>query len=196
MKRQYISNGWIDFYPQFLTLRESEVLFYHCINHLPWEQGDIKLFGKEFKIPRLESFHSNQGTSYSYSGKTLTAHPMDKQLLKLKNKIEALANHSFNCVLVNYYRDGNDSNGWHADNEKELGLNPVIASVSLGATRRFDLKHQISGENIEFELYNGSLLIMGGELQQFWKHRIPKQKKVKEGRINLTFRLIDMHQRL
>ena len=154
------------------------------------------LLHDEYKIPRLESYHSTDKTSYTYSGKTLSTHPMDQQLIVLKNSIEAITNQSFNSVLINFYRDGNDSNGWHADNEKELGTNPLIASLSLGATRRFHLKHQVSGEKLEFELDHGSLLIMGGELQHFWKHRIPKQVKIKEGRINLTFRMIDAHQRL
>jgi len=92
--------------------------------------------------------------------------------------------------LANYYRDGNDSNGWHADNEKELGIDPVIASISLGVERRFDLKHNLTKEKISFHLSNGSLLIMGGSLQHNWKHTLAKAKKIEEGRINLTFRKI------
>ena len=191
MQRQYLTNGWIEFHANFLNDKASRDLYDHCLTHLPWEHGTIKLFGKAFAIPRLESFHSINGKSYSYSGKTLSTRPFDNQLASIKNKIERLTNHSFNCVLVNCYRNGNDSNGWHADNEKELGKNPVIASVSLGATRRFDLKHNGTGEQLKFDLHNGSLLIMGGELQHYWKHRIPKQPGVNEGRINLTFRLID-----
>ena len=96
----------------------------------------------------------------------------------------------FNCVLVNLYRNGQDSNGWHADNEPELGKNPMIASVSLGATRRFDLRHNITKEKISFDLTNGSLLLMKGEIQHFWKHQITKTKKIDAARINLTFRML------
>lgn len=190
MNRTEFSDGWIEFHPSFLTEKESSTLFSHFHETLPWQQGKIKLFGKEHRIPRLESFHSEEGKKYSYSGKTLPDHPFDVHLLELKERVENLTGLHFNCVLVNLYRNGVDSNGWHADNETELGKNPVIASVSLGAARRFDLKHNTTGQKVRFELTNGSLLLMGGALQHHWKHCIPKQPKIHEGRINLTFRNI------
>jgi alkylated DNA repair dioxygenase AlkB len=191
MQRFEIKDGWLEFKPDFLTGIESTALFHHFLHQLPLEQGKIKLFGKEHIIPRLESFHSEDGKSYGYSGKRLTTHRFDLQIIDLKNRIEKATGYKFNSVLVNFYRDGKDSNGWHADNEPELGKDPIIASMSLGATRRFELQHSSSGDKHSFELTNGSLLIMGGSIQQFWKHRIPKQLRINEGRINLTFRYID-----
>lgn len=191
MQRFEIQDGWLDLIPDFLTPDESAEILNHCIYQLPLEQGKIKLFGKEHFIPRLESFLSENGKDYGYSGKRLTTHPFDQPILNLKDRIEKATGHSFNSVLINFYRDGKDSNGWHADNEPELGYDPTIASLSLGATRRFDLQHVSSGNKLSLDLINGSLLIMGGALQRHWKHRIPKQLRVKEGRINLTFRYID-----
>lgn len=111
-------------------------------------------------------------------------------MLQLKLRLEQEFDIQFNSVLANLYRDGKDSNGWHADNEKELGKNPIIASLSFGSERRFDLKHQLTKKKISFDLKNGALLIMGGEMQHFWKHQIAKSSKISEQRINLTFRRI------
>ena len=112
----------------------------------------------------------------------------NETLSEIKKKVEKISESSFNACLANLYRDGKDSNGWHADNEKELGKNPIIASLSFGATRTFKLKHLQTNEKIDIELTTGSLLIMGGEMQHYWKHQIPKTKKFKAPRINLTFR--------
>jgi alkylated DNA repair dioxygenase AlkB len=191
MQRYDIQNGWLELIPDFLASSEGTDIFNHCIDHLPFEQGKIKLYGKEHLIPRFESFLSENGQGYGYSGKKLSSHPFDQRITDLKNRIEKATGYRFNSVLVNFYRDGKDSNGWHADNEPELGKNPTIASLSLGASRRFDLQHLPSGTKLSFDLTHGSLLIMGGSLQHFWKHRIPKQLRINEGRINLTFRFID-----
>lgn len=134
--------------------------------------------------------------TYSYSGKKLRVNPFTPELDILKNKIlHFLREHGipaeFNSVLANLYRDGRDSNGWHADNEKELGQNPLIASLSLGAERRFDLRHNLTGEKISMPLTSGSLLVMGGELQHFWKHQVAKSTRALAPRINLTFRFIN-----
>jgi len=191
MQRIELTNGWLEFYPDFLSITESDDLYHHCLKELPLQQGIIILFGKIHDIPRLESFHSEHGKSYGYSGKRLYTHPFDQRIKEIKIRIEKATGYSFNSVLINYYRNGTDSNGWHADNEPELGKNPIIASLSLGAQRRFDLKHNLGTEKISLELTNGSLVIMGGALQHHWKHQIPKQLKITEGRINLTFRFID-----
>ena len=186
-----VQNGTIFFEEEFLNQEEADLLFKHFEETLPFHQGTITLFGKTHAIPRLEAFFATENKTYSYSGKTLETHPFTPELLALKSKIEAISQEQFNCVLVNLYRNGQDSNGWHADNEPELGKNPVIASLSLGATRRFDLRHNLTNEKISFDLTNGSLLLMKGEMQHFWKHQIVKTKKVNEGRINLTFRWVD-----
>jgi len=185
-----VQNGTIFFEEEFLNQEEADLLFKHFEATLPFHQGTITLFGKTHAIPRLEAFFATENKTYSYSGKTLETHPFTPELLALKSKIEAISQEQFNCVLVNLYRNGQDSNGWHADNEPELGKNPVIASLSLGATRRFDLRHNLMNEKISFDLTNGSLLLMKGEMQHFWKHQIAKTKKVNEGRINLTFRWV------
>lgn len=186
-----VLNGTLLFDEAFLSQKEANLLFKHFEATLPFHQGTITLFGKTHAIPRLEAFFATENKTYSYSGKTLQTHPFTTELLTLKSKIEAISQEKFNCVLVNLYRNGQDSNGWHADNEPELGKNPVIASLSLGATRRFDLRHNLTNEKLSFDLTNGSLLLMKGEMQHFWKHQIAKTKKVNEGRINLTFRWVE-----
>ncbi|MEY4603911.1 MAG: hypothetical protein RIT43_1203 [Bacteroidota bacterium] len=192
MQRTEVKDGWIGFLKGFIGDSEGNELFERLKNSIEWEQGNIVLFGKRHLIPRMESFHSMNGETYGYSGKRLKVAPFDDILLDLKDRIERASNHSFNSVLINFYRDGMDSNGWHADNEKELGLNPAIASLSLGATRKFQLKHIEHEDLIQFDLAHGDLLLMGGSLQHFWKHQIPKQPKIKDARINLTFRKIDI----
>jgi alkylated DNA repair dioxygenase AlkB len=152
-----------------------------------WGEHNI-LHAKPESLVRHGISHVSEGKSYHYSGNTLVSHPFTQELEVLKNKIETTCGVSFNCVLANLYRDGKDSNGWHADNEKELGRNPVIASISLGTERRFDMKHTATGVSKQLLLPHGSLLIMGGSMQHHWKHCIAKSKKVFDPRINLTFR--------
>ncbi len=186
-----VQNGTLIFHETFLNQEEADLLFKHFEATLPFHQGTITLFGKTHAIPRLEAFFATENKTYSYSGKTLQTHPFTTELMTLKSKIEAISQEQFNCVLVNLYRNGQDSNGWHADNEPELGRNPVIASLSLGATRRFDLRHNHTNKKLSFDLTNGSLLLMKGEMQHFWKHQIAKTKKVDVSRINLTFRWVN-----
>lgn len=185
-----ITNGWVKFESALFTLSEADEIYSILLKTIDWNQGKISLFGKTYSTPRLEAFYSENDKTYGYSGQKMKNHAFTPLLLKIKSKVEIATGKSFNSVLLNYYRDGNDSNGWHADNEKELGKNPLIASVSLGESRRFDLKHNQTKEKIHFQLNSGSLLIMGGEIQHFWKHQIAKSKKIKSGRINLTFRTI------
>lgn len=191
MTKLTIQNGTLLFDETFLSQEEANLLFKHFEKTLPFHQGTINLFGKTHSIPRLEAFFATENKTYSYSGKTLETHPFTSELLSLKLKIEEFSHEYFNCVLVNLYRNGQDSNGWHADNEPELGKNPVIASLSLGVTRRFDLRHNHTKEKLSFDLTNGSLLLMKGEMQHFWKHQIAKTKKVEARRINLTFRKLN-----
>lgn len=185
-----IKNGELEYLHDFLSPEASHLLFEQLLSQTPWNQGTISLFGKKIAIPRYEAFYALDGLSYIYSGQYLTSHPFTPELLNLKLQIEQLTGEKFNSVLINLYRNGNDSNGWHADNEKVLGRNPFIVSLSLGAARRFDLVHLFTKEKQSIILENGSLLIMGGEIQHFWKHQIAKTKKVNEPRINLTFRLL------
>ena len=160
---------------------------------IPWVQNKIKFYGKESLVPRLESWHGDEGMSYTYSGIKMDAKPWTKNLLIIKESIEPIAKTTFNSVLINYYRDGKDRVAWHSDDEKELGKNPVIASVSLGAERKFKLRHKKYKENqLQHEVFlqNGSLLLMSGSTQHHWLHEIPRTAKPIGPRINLTFRVI------
>ena len=190
MMKENLEDGWLIFEPEFLSHNEADLLFKILHTSLPWAQGKVTIFGKTHPTPRLESLHVVNGKSYHYSGNTLISHPFTPELDELKKKIETVSGESFNCVLANLYRDGKDSNGWHADNERELGSNPIIASISLGAERRFDLKHSRTGRLKQLILPHGSLLVMGGSMQHHWKHCIAKSKKVLDSRINLTFRTL------
>jgi alkylated DNA repair dioxygenase AlkB len=190
MTKELIADGWLHFDPHFLSNEEADVLFQTLVTSLPWAQGSVTLFGNTYPTPRLESFHVTENKSYTYSGNALPQHPFTPELLALKVKLDVLIGVQFNCVLANYYRDGKDSNGWHADNERALGKNPNIASLSLGVARRFDLKHNTSGERKQLMLTHGSLLVMGGSMQHHWKHCIAKTTKIIEPRLNLTFRIL------
>lgn len=185
-----LPNASLYFEKQFIKEDEAIKLYYFFLEQTKWEHLPFRIFGKTVNSPRLEAYYATNGEHYSYSGKTLKVQVFNETLLALKAKIESIAKTEFNAVLINYYRDGNDSNSWHADDEKELGQNPTIASLSLGTTRRFDFKHNTTNEQHKIELTNGSLLIMYGEMQHFWKHQIAKTKRVDSGRINLTFRKI------
>lgn len=187
-----IQDGQLDFYQDFISYDESISLLNELIDHTPWQQNDIFLFGKWHKEPRLSAWYADQGKYYTYSGIKNTAIAWTDTLLRLKGEIESIAQSRFNSVLLNYYRDGDDGMGYHQDNEKELGQNPTIASLSLGATRTFQLKHitQKAIPRRDIVLNSGSLLVMGGTLQHYWKHQIPKSKKIQSPRINLTFRNI------
>jgi len=179
------------YYSNFYTINEANSLFNDLLQQVLWQQDDITLFGKTHKQPRLTALYANNNKPYTYSGITMKPQLFNELLLNIKNKVESISKLKFNSVLINLYRDGNDSNGWHADNEIELGINPVIASVSFGASRIFKFKHRTNlKENYKLELKHGSLLIMQGEMQHYWLHQIPKTKKEVGKRINLTFRFI------
>lgn len=182
----------INFYEDFFDQNESKRLFDSLLLKINWRRDKIKIFNKELFIPRLNAWYSDPGLLYAYSGIKLEPNKWNEDLIFIKERIANRIGVSFNSVLINLYRDGNDSMGWHQDDEKELGINPIIASVSLGQERLFQLKHiknkAVSIKNIS--LSNGSLLLMQGPTQHFWKHQIPKTKRQVNPRINLTFRII------
>jgi alkylated DNA repair dioxygenase AlkB len=181
----------IIYFPDFLSKEEANSLFQELIESIPWQQDEITVYGKKHLQPRLTALYGHEGKPYSYSNITMQPHPWTLTLQKIKLLVENIAETNFTTVLLNYYRDGSDSNGWHADNEKELGTNPVIASVSLGAERSFQLKHNSDiSQKKNIILENGSLLLMKGSTQHFWKHQVPKTAKPIGPRINLTFRQI------
>ena len=185
-----ITNGSYYFAKDFFPKRYSDALLDRFLNKIEWKQESMKMYGKEIKFPRLTAWYGDADKPYSFSGITLQPKPWNKELLYIKEQIEPIAGVEFNSVLLNYYRDGNDSISWHTDAEKELGKNPVIGSVNFGDTRTFQLKHIETKEKISLELNHGSVLIMKGELQHYWKHQVPKTKKKKSERVNLTFRVI------
>lgn len=146
------------------------------------------MFGRRVAVPRLHCWVGDPGARYSWSGLTLDPLPWPSALTDVRQRVEELSAHRFNATLVNQYRDGNDSVGWHSDDEKELGPAPVIASISLGVTRKFQLQHKRSRQIFNLPLQHGSLLLMAGPTQQHWRHRIPKEKNIPGARVNLTFR--------
>lgn len=185
-----INNGEYLFFPKFFDKVESDLFFEKLRKNIEWKQESMNMYGKKINFPRLTSWYGDDDKPYTFSGITLTPHAWNEELKTIKNKIEPESKVQFNSVLLNLYRDGNDSISWHTDAEKELGKNPVIASVNFGATRKFQLRHIKTKEKHEIELTHGSLLIMQGELQHFWQHQVPKTAQKVSERINLTFRVI------
>ena len=177
--------------PEFLAQSEAEQLFSQLKSSIDWRQDKISVYGKQYPIPRLQAFIADEGITYTYSGLTLYGSGFPDYIETLKNRISSITNTKFNALLANLYRDGKDHMGWHSDDERELGAAPVIASLSLGAERTFQLRHRRSPkQRIDIELASGSLLIMGPELQHQWQHALPKRLRVSQPRINLTFRFI------
>lgn len=181
----------IKFYPNFFDEAESNLMFENLFKEIKWRSDKIKLYGKEYALPRKTAWYGEQEKTYKYSGIEMFPEPWTPTLLKIKNGIEDVIDIEFNSVMMNLYRDGNDGISWHTDAEPELGKNPVIGSISFGQARRFMLRHrEIKKLKFEVELTHGSLLIMAGKTQHFWQHQIPKTKKKLDARINLTFRTI------
>ena len=178
--------GELLYYPDFV----SNDFFETIKNETHWKQEGMKIYGKEVLFPRLTAWYAAEGKTYKYSGLVNIPVAFSDTLLILKKLIEQKTGHHFNSALLNYYRNGNDSMGWHADDEPELGKNPVIASLNLGAARKFQIKHKVQKNSTRsLLLESGSLLMMQGEMQHHWLHQIPKVKEAGE-RINITFRKI------
>lgn len=184
-------DGEAYYFENFFSPEESEYFFRVLFAEIKWKQEPIKIFGKLVMQPRLTAWYGDPNMSYSYSGITMHPENWTPTLLLIKEKIESQTNQKFNSALLNLYRNESDSMGAHRDNEKELGLNPTIASVSFGEIREFQFKH-IKDKTLKRSLHlaNGSLLIMKGETQHFWQHALPKRARAKSTRINITFRLI------
>lgn len=185
-------DGEVWYMENFIPLDKANSYFKKFVETINWRQEEIKMYGKTYPVPRKTAWYGYEGFNYKYSGILCNPEPWTKELLGIKRVIETfLPESDFNSVLLNLYRDGSDKVSWHADDEKGLGINPLIASVSLGATRRFDLKHKSDpNQKLQLELVPGSLVIMKGALQHNWLHQIPVQKRITDSRINLTFRTI------
>ncbi|MBD2214793.1 alpha-ketoglutarate-dependent dioxygenase AlkB [Nostoc linckia FACHB-104] len=177
----------VSYYPEFLNQEQASVLYQHCLK-LQWQQNQIKMVGKTLLVPRLECIYGDEGCDYLYS-KSVLLKPLawTEVLTQLRDRITSLTGYKFNIVIGNQYRSGQDSIGWHADNEQSMGHNPAIASVSLGAERKFQIK-PIKDKPTDFWLEHGSLLFMHPGCQSTHLHQVPKTKKLVSTRINLTFR--------
>ena len=184
--------GSVVYCKSFFEPNQSTDFFKKILEETPWRQDKIKLFGKLIPIPRQQAWYGEPEATYKYSSLELTPINWTPTLLKIKRDVEEYSKTTFNSCLVNLYRDGNDYAAWHSDDEKELGKNPSIASISLGGTRRFHLKHKTIEKRIRFDLEDGSLLLMTGELQHYWSHQLSKTKKIVAPRINLTFRKVEI----
>jgi alkylated DNA repair dioxygenase AlkB len=181
---------WLE--PEFLSTEEAAALFQDLHQNIPWRQDSITLYGRTLPLPRLTQWYGEPGSAYTYSGIRMEPLPFLPEIFALKNRLEAHLSARFNSVLANLYRTGADCVHWHADDEPELGTEPIIASISLGASRSFRLKHKTRAElePISIELPSGSLLLMAGKTQSCWLHTIPPRMKVDKPRVNLTFRYI------
>ena len=176
----------------FIPAAEADDLLCELIALPDWEQPRLRLFGREVDAPRLSAWYGDPGASYAYSGIVHEPRPWPPAIARLRERLWEELQLSFNSVLANRYRDGRDTVGWHSDDEKSLGVSPVIGSLSLGAQRRFLLRHRTRKdlEILELPLEHGSLLIMKGDTQRCWKHSLPRMARCKEERLNLTFRWV------
>lgn len=174
----------------FYDAAESERILQYFLHEHHWPDNRYCFAGRQFVLPRLQTWHADAGIRYSYSNNLLETRPWTELLSQIRIKVESFLDYSFNSVLVNCYRNGEDHVGWHADNEPELGEQPFIASVSFGAERPFAFRHKTSAENGRILLESGSLLIMQPAFQSDWLHSVPVQKSTSQVRINLTFRSV------
>lgn len=181
----------ITFWPSWLGSAEADDLLATAINQVAWRQDNIHIAGKSIPIPRLQNWYGDPTTSYTYSRIKLQAVAFPPWMEMLRRRVERQTGNCFNRTLVNYYRDGQDSVDWHADDELELGPEPIIASVSLGQERAFLLRHKTTKERLNINLPHGSLMMMGSGIQEHWQHSIAKDKNVVGPRINFTFRNMD-----
>jgi alkylated DNA repair dioxygenase AlkB len=182
-------DAWIDYDPNWIASDRASELLQQLLDELAWEQRPIMVFGKPVMQPRLIAWAGE--LPYRYSGQTLEVLPISGVLAQLTHAVSEAVGVPFNHVLGNRYRDGKDSMGWHADDERELGRQPVIAALSLGVGRKFMLhRKRNKRQKRHYTLSHGSLLVMGGACQHTWRHAVPKMTVVTDERINLTFRLL------
>lgn len=186
-----LPNAQLDYRPHWLDAARADQWLAHLLVETPWEQPQVFLHGRHYPVPRLVAWYGDAEASYRYSGLLHQPLPWTPLLAQIRAQVEAVAGQSLNAVLINYYRDGQDSMGWHSDDEPELGRNPLVASLNLGGTRRFDLRRKgTKGIEHSLQLGHGALLVMAGATQHYWQHQVAKTAKPVAPRINLTFRLI------
>ena len=183
----------MEFRQHFLSPRQADWLFDHLRDEVGWRQDTIRMFGQRHKVPRLHQWFADGGMTYTWSGIRMEAQPWLPALERLRQRLTEETGYVFNTALANYYRNGQDTVGWHSDDEPELGDRPVIASISLGAERDFQLRHRTRNDldTWTITLPHGSLLLMSGDTQRHWQHCVPRRKRIHSPRINLTFRAVD-----
>lgn len=186
------NNLSVKYIENFFDFDQSQLYMKHLTNDIKWKREKIRMWGKEIVTKKRIAWYADEGKSYTYSGSTFYPVQWDEVLLEIKKQVEQHIRFQFNSVLLNEYKSGEVGMGWHSDDEKELGIDPIIASLSFGANRDFIFKHKTdkSFEKIKIHLKSGSLLIMSGSTQHYWKHSLPKRLKVRDPRVNLTFRKI------
>lgn len=187
----HLPNAELELLASWLDPLTADLWFRQLLEQTPWQQPQVQLYGRQFPVPRLVAWYGDAEASYRYSGLTHQPLAWTPLLAQIRARVVETAGQALNGVLLNYYRDGDDSMGWHSDDEAELGSNPLIASLSLGGTRRFDLRRKGQGR-IEHSLWleHGSLLVMRGPTQHHWHHQVAKTRSPCAPRLNLTFRLI------
>ena len=185
-----VPDATISYQDEFLNSPYAWETFSSIKERVQWRQEVITIFGKKHSVPRLSCWMADEGCDYSYSNMTMTPVNWTPEIAQIRRKLLSSLGLSFNSVLINYYRNGQDSNGWHSDDESELGEEPIIASISLGASRDFRLRHRYDKQlRHSISLKHGSLLLMQGKTQSYWQHHVPKRAHA-GARINLTFRTI------
>lgn len=185
-----LPNAHLAYFPRFLSVGEADEYLQYCIANLQWREDVIKMYGKTMKVPRLTALNGEPEAYYRYSGLDIHPKPWTETLLTLRDMCQQATQCQFNSVLANLYRTGQDSMGFHADDEAELGEQPVIAAISLGQVRTLKFRHQNRQDSLDLNLAHGSLLVMAGDTQRYWQHGISKTKKPLSERVSLTFRRI------
>jgi alkylated DNA repair dioxygenase AlkB len=184
------NNGTVNYFGPVLTPKLADHFYHQLLNTIDWRNDEARIFGKQYITKRKVAWYGDFGYSYTYSNSTKVALPWTQDLLELKKVVEDLSGFTYNSCLLNLYHTGDEAMGWHSDDEKTLSKNSCIASLSLGAERKFSFKHKNSGQTVSLELEHGSLLLMKNETQTYWLHRLHKSTKIKQPRVNLTFRTI------
>ncbi len=183
-------DGTVNYYGPLLSNELANYYYHQLLENIAWKNDESRIFGKHFITKRKAAWYGDDKYAYTYSNTTKQALPWTTELVELKKLTEQTLGVQFNSCLLNLYHDGNEGMGWHSDDEKSLGRNTTIASLSFGAERKFSFKHKDSGQTIALNLESGSLLVMKDETQTYWLHRLNKSTKIKQSRVNLTFRTI------
>jgi alkylated DNA repair dioxygenase AlkB len=183
-------DGEVYYLPDFFSKIESEKLFTVLLDEIEWQQDEVMMFGKKIITKRKVAWYADAGITYTYAGVKKSGLEWTSALIGIKQKVEAITGAKYNACLLNLYHEGEEGMGWHQDNEKEMVAGSSIASLSFGAVRKFAFKHATTNERLDIELAHGSLLDMKGEIQAHWYHSLPKTTRIKQMRINLTFRLM------